>query len=431
MPRMFKNYRWVVVGWFFIITMISYLDRVNLSMAAPLILKEFLMKPSELGIILGAFTLGYALLNFPAGFISARFSGRRVIAIILFLWSIMTLLTGLAWGFMSLLVLRVIFGMAEGPMFPACNGVLSYWMLPRERARAAGFFTSAIPLGALVGILLSAIIIEYWGWRAVFYIFGIAGILASFVSWFIITDTPAEHSLVSPEELKLIEASYAPPATSSAAGSTFGELLRDRSVWLCAVAAFFMALAYWATLSWLPTYFVMARKTTILKSGYLSSLPWIVAFLGMVSLGWASDKIGKGYRGNWLAFSMFISVPFIAYAVITPSLMVSLVCFSVSLFFNLGAIGLIVAYFHEIWDRADVPKVHGMAQAAMSLAGFVGPYLVGYILEKTNSFSLAYYIFAGCAFFSGFVLFLLYIKEKQVRIIRQKSMAPGPAGVKV
>jgi len=372
-----KNYRWYVVGWFFIVTLVSYIDRVNLSMAAPLIMKDFQMKPSELGIVLGAFTIGYTMMNIPAGFLSARFSGRRVITVILFLWSVMTLLTGVAWGFVSLLIFRILFGIAEGPLFPACNGVISHWMLPREKATAAGFFTSAIPLGALIGILLSAIIIEYWGWRAVFYIYGVAGIIASFVGWFIVTDSPAQHSCVSSEELKRIEASYASPV-AGVGGSTFGQLLRDRTLWVLSLSFFLMALAYWATLNWLPTYFVMARKTTILKSGYLSSLPWIVAFLGMVSLGWASDKIGKGYRGNWLAFSMIASVPFIAYAVVTPSVTVSLICFSVALFFNLGAIGLAVAFVHELWDRADVPKAHGMALAFMSLAGFVGPYLVGY-----------------------------------------------------
>lgn len=410
--------RWIIVAWFFVVLLVVYIDRVNLAMAAPLILNEYQLSPSQLGLVMSGFTIGYTVLLFPGGFIVSRFSARKIIALVFMLRSIMSVLTGCAWGFVSLVMIRIGFGCAEGPLLPAINATVNHWMLNREKATAAAIYITALPLGIIFGNILNGYLIEAFGWRFIFYVFGAIGVMAAILSWVIVRDTPAENSAVSLQELKLIEADYHPPVTGSPAGSTFCQLIRDPWIWVNSAYNFFYSFTFWANLNWLPTYFVMARGNTILESGYLSSLPWIAGLLGLLILGLLSDKTGKRYRGNWLAACQFLSVPFTAYAVATPSTTMSLICFSLSLFFILGSMSIGSALIWELFDRADVAKAYGLLAAWMTAAGILAPWLLGFILEKTSSFTLAYYIFSCGAFVAGCIAIKLHARERHIRAIR-------------
>jgi sugar phosphate permease len=224
------------------------------------------------------------------------------------------------------------------------------------------------------------------------------------------------------QELKRIEADYHPLVPGSSAGSSFSRLMKDPWIWANSAYNFFYSFAFWANLNWLPTYFVTARGTSILKSGYLSSLPWLAGLLGLLVLGALSDRMGEKYRGNWMAACQLLSVPFTAYAVVTPSIITSLICFSISLFFILGSMSIGTALIWELFDRTDVAKAYGLLAAWMTGAGILAPYLLGFILEKSHSFDLAYYIFAGCAFFAGCIAVALHVREKQIRSLRQRSI---------
>ena len=411
--------RWKLIWWFAVVMLVSYMDRVNLAIAAPVLMKEFQLSPSQLGIVLTGFQIGYMIVMFFSGFIAQKYSARKVVAVVFVAWSVMTFMTGFSFSFLSIFIARLIFGMAEGPVIPSMNFVVNNWTLIREKGLAGATFTSALPFGIFLGSLISAWILSELGWRAIFYIFGAGGVVLGIISWLIVRDTPREHPSISPEELKLIEGDYHVSTTGSEKGMTMRELLKDPALQIFAVLDLFYSLLFWADLNWLPTYFVMARQATILKSGLLSSLPWFAAFLGMVIVGRLSDT-GKRYKANWCAAALFICAPFTAYAVITPSLYVSLACFSVSLFCIGAVMSVSSVLVWEIWDRVDVAKAFGMIVTMLSLGGIIGPALVGYILEATKSFNIAYYIMAVFSLFSAICFVLLYRREKQVRALREK-----------
>ena len=420
--------RWLIVAWFFLILLVVYIDRVNLAMAAPLILNEFNLSPSQLGLVMSGFTIGYTLLLFPGGFLVSYFSARKSIAVILALRSLMSVLTGYAWGYVSLVTIRIGFGLAEGPLLPAINATVNHWMLNREKATAAALYITALPLGIIAGNIFCGYVLEAIGWRFVFFVFGAVGAVLGLLSWIIVRDTPAEHPAISLQELKLIEADYHPPFMGSATGSSFRRLMKDPWIWANAAYNFFYSFTFWANLNWLPTYFVMARGASILKSGYLSSLPWLAGLFGLLIFGALSDRIGKKYRGNWMAACQFLSVPFTAYAVVTPSIVISLIFFSISLFFLLGSMSIGTALIWELFDRADVAKAYGLLAAWMTGAGILAPYLLGFILEKTHSFNMAYYIFSCCAFLAGCIAVVLHLRERQIRDIRRHFInAPDTA----
>jgi sugar phosphate permease len=414
--------RWGILSWIVLVVLVAYFDRVNIAIAAPFLMKELGISPGQLGLIMSGFTIGYTVLNFPAGFILDRFTLRKTYTVMFLLWSVMTFLTGAAWSFMSLMIIRIIFGMCEGPMPVANQKYVNAWMLPSERAFSSGLWMGALAMGVIFGNMLSAVIVDGYGWRSVFYIYGAAGIVLAYVTWMILRDRPEEHPAISKKEAELINTSIARHAGSSAAqatGSSLGQLLTNPWVWILTVVYFSLGLMLWGNLNWLPTYFVKARSSTLLKSGFYATVPWIASFCGSTIMGWLSDHVGKRYRSPWLVLGLLGSAPGLYFAVTAESLNMCLMWFSVAGFFGWGALGIIYSVAMEIIDRADVVKVSGIMLTGGSLAGIVAPTLIGYVLQITNSFNIAYYVFAAASLIGGCISFALIGREKALRRQRQ------------
>lgn len=408
-----------MLSWLFAVVLISYFDRVNFSVSAPLIMKEFNLGAALMGIIMSAFNIGYTVFNFYGGFLAEKYSARKFMTMILFLWSIMTILTGFGWSFASFLVIRIIFGMCEGPLVLINTKLVNRWMLPNERATASGLWLAAMPIGVVIGVLLSGIIVESYGWRIVFYIFGIAGVIMAALNWKILRDHPDDHPSISKTERDLIKSSiekHDGVARPNAKGSTLIELLKNPFVWIISLVYFALLMFLWGNLNWLPTYFMKARNSSLLKSGLFSAIPWIGAALGSFVLGWLSDRaIVIKTRSGWVTLSLFAVVPTIIYAVITPDLYISLACFTIASFFGFGAIALCYALNMEMFERENVAKVSGIMLSAGSFAGIIAPSLIGFVLEMTNSFDNAYYFFGLLSLLGACLSFALVKKEDAVR----------------
>lgn len=431
-----KSYRWEVVFWVFIVTMLSYFDRFNFSVAAPLIIKELSIDVALMGIIMSGFNIGYTVMNFSGGYLAQKYSARKFLAVIIILWSIMTFFTGFGWSFISLLVIRILFGMCEGPMFLINTKLFNHWMLPNERAFSLGIMSSAMNVGAIFGIPLASFIVATHGWRSVFFIFGALGLVVMFLVLLRLRDTPAEHPSISKVEREKIESSIAQTdgvAALTAPGTSFGELVKNPMVWMLCFVYFSVLMFVWANINWIPTYFLKARGLSLVKSGFLSSLPFVGAALGAIVLGWLSDRgLPFKHRASWVCFDLFCSVPLIIYAVITPSVTVSLACFFMASFFAYGSMNIMFSLVMGVFDRADVPKVTGFMLGSGSFSGIVAPMAVGFVLKATNSFNNAYFAFAALSFIGGFFALLLLKKEKTIKILRASQavkQSPQHAGV--
>jgi ACS family glucarate transporter-like MFS transporter len=289
---------------------------------------------------------------------------------------------------------------------------------------ATGIYVALAPIGIVIGNLVSAVIVTSWGWRSVFYLFGGAGVILAILTWYVLRDHPEQLPSIAKEELELIKSSQAAfegKAVTTSTGSTVGQLLANPWAWVISLNYFAFTLVFWANINWLPTYFMKARGSNLLKAGMNSSIPWIAMVAGLLLLGWLADKVGKKYKSNWQALSLFMMVPTISYAVITPSLTACLISFSIATFFVGGAMGLVNAINFDIFSKADVPKVSGLMVTGASIAGIIAPILVGYVLKATNSFDIAYFVFSGVAFIGGLLGLALFYKEKKLRIERQSS----------
>ncbi|NLA42357.1 MAG: MFS transporter [Smithella sp.] len=417
---MFKNrLRFVMLTWLFVIVLVAFFDRVNLAVAAPLIMQELGLSPTQLGVVMAGFTIGYMLLSFPAGFLVQKFSSRLLLVSIIVLWSIATFMTGITWSFASLIVVRIIFGMCEGPMFSANANLVNIWMQPRERGIAQALWLAAIPVGLMIGNVVSAAIVNSYGWRSVFYAFAVLGIVVAMVTWVVIRNRPEEHPSITPEELKGIKDAqrlhHGADDIVDDPGSTMKELMTNPWVWILSILYFAAAMYLWGNLNWLPTYFSKARGSNLMASGVNAAIPMVAATLGLFVMGWLSDHFGK-YRTLWLAVTLFIAVPFTIFGVKASSLNGCLWGFSLACFFCFGSYGIIYTVPMEIFKRSDAPKVIGIILAWSSLAGIIAPILVGYVLQHTNSFDYAYYIFAGLVFIAGCLSLVLLTQERFLKL---------------
>ncbi|WP_347490257.1 MFS transporter [Desulfoscipio sp. XC116] len=408
--------RWFILAWLFILTLVSYMDRVNLSMAVPLIMEDFHLNAAQIGVVISGLTIGYTIVNFPGGFLADRFSPKTILIVSLTCWSLFTITTGMVGGLTAMIVVRILFGASEGPLAPSNTKIVSNWMLPRERGMASGIWLSAMTLGVVVGAPLAGLIIENMGWRSVFYIFGAASLVLVAFTAYLITSKPEEHRWISKTELDLIKShSNSPKSAKEPFSAIMKEILTNPTTWLLAFIYFGLTALYWANMGWLPTYFVKARGSSILASGLYSAIPNISASLGAILVGIISDRLLKGWRTPLLIVTSLITLPATVIAVNTSSIQLSLLAFSIAGFCDFAAIALMWAIPMELVRKERVAASSGFMLAWGSFAGVLSPIIMGVVLDKTSSFNSAYYMFASAALMSAILAIPLYLKEKSVR----------------
>ena len=196
--------RWYILVLISVMYLITYLDRVNISVAAPVISKEFGFDKITMGVIFSAFVWAYAMFQVPGGWLGDRFGARTVLTIIVSYWSIMTAATAAAFGATSFIVVRFLFGVGEAGAFPGATRAMQLWYPPQERGFVQGITHSASRLGAAIAPPIVVLITTALGWRSVFYICGAVGIVWAIWWYLAYRDLPEEHRLVNPAELEHI-----------------------------------------------------------------------------------------------------------------------------------------------------------------------------------------------------------------------------------
>src|SRR5512137_289769 len=197
---------WIIGLLVFANTMICYFDRVNFSVAAPTIMKLFHWDMGILGLAMSMFGVGYILTQIPAGLLADRFGGRKVLAAGSVGWSLCTVLTPFAGTPLLMYLVRGLLGLAEGLNFPGSTSVLSKWVPLKARARIQGLNLSGVAAGPLIATPLTVWIMTEFGWKPVFYFYGVLGILWAGAWLLYSTEKPSEHKVMSRENLTETEA---------------------------------------------------------------------------------------------------------------------------------------------------------------------------------------------------------------------------------
>ena len=279
--------RHVVLGLTLLLAAIVYLDRVCISTAAVAIRADLGLSDLQMGWIFSAFTLAYAVFEVPSGYLADRYGARLTLARIVVAWSVLTAATGATTGFVSLLIVRFLFGVGEAGAFPSVARAYGRWLPPHQRARAFGLTVMAGLVGAAVGQPLTVALMRLVSWRWVFPIFGAVGLVwaAVWYAWF--RDDPHRHPAVNAAELRAIG-----NTPESAHGAVpWRRLLGNPS--LLALCFMYMGAIYgwYFYLTWLPQYLLRARGFDLKQVGWLSALPLLGIAGGVVAGGLASDAL--------------------------------------------------------------------------------------------------------------------------------------------
>ena len=278
------KYRHRVLALLATLAVITYLDRVCISVAGPRIQTELGLSPQDWGLVTGAFGIAYALFEIPSGFLGDRFGARAMLTRIVLWWSAFTSLTGFASRLWSLVIIRFLFGVGEAGAYPTASTSIFRWYPAAERGRAFGVVFLSSQVGGAIAPLLIVPMQTHLGWRASFYVFGTVGLAWAGLWWRWYRNNPQDKPGISAREL----AEIGPPATACPHAFPWQALAVNRSVWAVMATSFTYLYAYYFFLFWLPTYMVRARGFTEAETK-LSALPFVLGAFANLAGGYARD----------------------------------------------------------------------------------------------------------------------------------------------
>ncbi len=386
--------RWYVLLLISVMYLITYLDRVNISTAAPAISREFGFDKVTMGFIFSAFVWAYALFQVPGGWLSDRFGARGVLTGVVAYWSIMTAATAAAFSSLSFITVRFLFGVGEAGAFPGATRAMQLWYPQPERGLVQGVTHSASRLGAAVAPPIVVLIMSQFGWRAVFLICGAAGLLWSL--WWAISyrNLPEEHGLVNRAELERIrgldeKGAIRPPPIEKQTNVPWLTLIRSSNMWAIMCAYFTYVYCLWIFLSWLPSYLVDARHFTLLKVGLFASLPLFAGVIGDtvggVATDWLLKKTGSAKIGRRVVaiVGLLGCAVFIVPAALTEDAYVAVYCLTASMFFLEFTIGPSWAVPMDTGGKYS-GTVSGMMNMAGNFGGAISPIVFGFLAQGGN-----------------------------------------------
>jgi ACS family glucarate transporter-like MFS transporter len=393
--------RWNIIILLAVIAGLTYLDRLNLSIAGKHIQDEFAFSNETMGWILSAFVLGYALFQVPGGWLGDRFGPRAVLTAAILFWSVLTAATaiaprlpladwfGLAWSFA---IIRFFIGVGEGTAFPNTNRIVAFWMAPTERGVGNSLWLLGIGAGGALTPMLIAWLAETWGWRFSFYVCAVAGGLIALAWRFYVTDHPEQHGAVNAAELALIRGKDSegsaptsdPPARRRSA--PWGRMFRSVSVWGLILSYFCIAYPAYIFYTWFFIYLVRVRGLTVSQGGFWGSTPFLaIALLSPVG-GWLSDRavarLGRR-RGRqsavWLGVAFSAGLMWVGGHTVNNTLAILLLAGASG--FNLFATATWWATCNDL-TQEFAGSLSGLMNMFGNLGGWLSPIVTAYIATR-------------------------------------------------
>jgi MFS family permease len=364
---------------------INYVDRGNLATAGPLIRDQLSLSHTQLGVLLAAFFWSYAPAQLPAGWLAERMDSRRVLAAGLAIWGAATALTGVASGFVMLLVLRLILGLGESVMYPASFKILAVEASEGQRGRANGFLASGQLLGPAAGTLVGGLLMAWWGWRAVFILFGLASLLWLW-PW-----------LRTPPAVLTQRSSQSTAVVSGAPSSAL--ILRRRELWGSCLGQFCGTYTLYLVLSWLPVYLVKTHGLSMAQMAPIGAGVYALSAGTSVLTGWVSDRwLRAGAAAGRIRMSGLIA----GLAVIAACLLACAQANSVGALLALAGCGVgIGIYTPALFVSAQTlagpnaaGRWMGVQNCVGNIAGMTAPLATGMVVDRTGHFAYAFVIAA-------------------------------------
>lgn len=400
----------MILAMLVILGMVTFLDRINISVAGSSIMADLNLSPAEWGWVQSAFILSYGLMQIPMGALGDRFGHRSILALIVLWWSLFTAFTGMAGGLMSLLAIRFMFGIGEAGSSPCSTGVISRWFEKTEVGKAQGYVWAASRMGGALTPFVVIPVMAWVGWRAAFYLLGAVGIVWAVV-WYVWYRDRKRENVESEESTGATERGANVPKLS------WGSMIRNSQFWLICGMYFFYAFGSWFFFSWFPTFMELGRGFEKEELTYAVAVPFLMSMLGNIAGGHLTDKLSHRYgikvgRKALGSTSLAVSAACMFLAAFIPGKM------AVFVFLSL-CFGIFDLMLPSAWALCiDLGKEHaGTVSGAMNTAGNIGGFccgiLFGELVEQSGNYNLPLYLIAGMLLISA-LLFAFINPEKPI-----------------
>jgi ACS family glucarate transporter-like MFS transporter len=429
--------RYFILLMIFIMTALNYADRSTIAIAGPAVAKELGLDAVTMGYIFSAFGWAYVIGQLPGGWLLDRFGSKKVYVTSLFIWSVFTTLQGGVWmlgataAVAALFALRFLVGLAESPCFPANSRIVSAWFPTKERGTASAIFNSAQYFATVVFAPLMGWITHMFGWHWVFAVMGSLVVVMAVVCLKVLS-APKAHPKMGSAELDYIEQGGAlvnmdqgktrGQADKSSQWSTIRQLMSNRMLVGVYLGQYGLNAVTYFFLTWFPVYLVQARGMSILKAGFVASIPAICGFIGGISGGIVSDRLLKhGHsltfaRKTHLVIGMLMSTTMVVCNYLDSEWLI--VAVMALAFFGKGFGALGWAVVSDTSPKEAVGLAGGLFNFIGSLAAITTPICIGYIVQGTGSFNGALVFVGANALLTVFSYLVIVGEIKRMELVK-------------
>jgi len=393
-------YRYRILAFLFFLTLITYLDRISISLVGVRIKSEFNLTNEQFGWVLASFSLAYAIFEIPSGLLGDRIGQRAVLIRIVLWWSIFTALTGATTGLLTLICVRFLFGMGEAGAYPTSSGVVSRWFPTGETARSLSSLFVGQNAGAAIAPLIVIPIAVAFGWRAPFFVNGFIGLIWVLVCFLWFRNNPSEMKGITEEEKNFIERNRR--FIGHKQSFPWKIALKNGSLWALVASLFCSQWGQYFFIAWMPVYLQEGRHFSENDMKMITSYFFIIGIAGVLSAGYLSDwlvkrkglRFGRKFLGI-IALSM-LALSFLVAAVTSNNTVVVISLYIGQLFYSFIPI---VSFSTCV----DIGGDHvGTVAGIMNFFGQIGAFFLaivfGKIVDITHSFSTPLIVVAGVLF---------------------------------
>ena len=418
--------RFHILALIFVSVVINYMDRTNISVAAAAMSDELALSAVQMGYIFSAFAWTYSVLQMPGGIVVDLVRVRVLYPFLLVAWSLATLMQGLVSSFGALIGCRMAIGVFEAPTYPCNNKIVTNWFPQQERASAIAVYTSGQFIGLALLIPVLVLIQNQFGWRGLFIASGLVGFVWAAV-WYALYREPYEHPSVNQAELAHIADPdiHGDPGSAASRGdapptlavSDFVAVFSNRKLWGIYIGKFCLGGTLIFFLTWFPTYLVEYRGLGFVQSGFLASVPFLAAFLGVLVSGVTSDYLVRRGVSNEFARK----APIVTGMVLTTCIVGAnytdntlwVITFLSIAFFGNGLSSIAWVFVSLLSPRRLIGLVGGCFNFVSSLSAIVVPIVIGYLVDE-GDFAPALVFIAALAIVGAYSFLFLVGKIERI-----------------
>ena len=407
------NLRWQLPVIMLVTVMVSYLDRMNISYAIPMIARDYGWSVTEIGkyggLLMSVFYIGYGLANMFLSPVGEKFGARRSLIAAIILFSIFACLQApVGMMFTALITVRILLGLGEGIHFPMLNMVTKRWFPMNERSRANGIWICGIFISMILAPWIVVPLAESWGWRAMFVAVGLAGLFISVpLIYLFIRNSPDDHPKMTQAEKRYIEAGMEQDEPET---DTFWQgvkvFARKPAYWVALLGGIINNIVAHGLLSWMPTYFTEGRGLAFGELTYATSIPYVFSLFGVVLWSYLGDKTNR--RAYVAGLGFFGAAVGAYFAATAPTVTWAVALFAVTIMINVAYASNEFAIIQRVVPQKQTATGVGFYNGvAMMVGGGLGPVIVGGVVSATGSYTAGILSLTVLCVAGGVVLLVL------------------------